>query len=94
MHRHIFQRKYEEISGWESGGKRKYIKSILKTLIITHLPPVTWHERKSSWPSRNGPAMCEISLPCASNIRGSSGGTAWNKTNKLVIYTNGLALCI
>ena len=37
------------------------------------LPPVTEHERKSSWPSRNGPATDVTSLPCASKTRGSSG---------------------
>lgn len=37
------------------------------------LPPVTEHERKSSWPSRNGPATDVTSFPCASKMRGSSG---------------------
>lgn len=39
------------------------------------MPPLTWHDKKNSWPSRNGPATVVISLPCVSNIRGSSGGT-------------------
>lgn len=45
-------------------------------------PPLTWHDKKNSWPSRNGPATVVISLPCVSNIRGSSGGTGVHTQNE------------
>lgn len=51
-------------------GENMQIRFSCRTL---KLPPVTLHERKSSWPSRNGPAIDVTSLPCASKIRGSSG---------------------
>lgn len=53
---------------------RKYVNEFsIIFLSEVKLPPVTEHERKSSWPSRNGPATDVTSLPCASKIRGSSG---------------------
>lgn len=42
---------------------------------ISILPPLTWHDRNSSWPSKNGPALSITSRPCASNIFGSLGWT-------------------
>lgn len=49
------------------------------------LPPVTEHDRKSSWPSLNGPATDVTSLPCASKMRGSSGDSMKKKI-RLNIY--------
>lgn len=50
------------------------------------LPPLTWHDKKNSWPSRNGPAIVVISLPCVSNIRGSSGGTVYAKWDLEILF--------